>query len=99
MIDEGARHAGTGTRCVTLNRSWFLGAGITAAADMLKLSKERIAFVAFAGWDVAGAKWLGYPTSWNNRQTAARETPAAEPGGAGATLDDLLSWLGVSAAR
>jgi len=31
------------------------------------LAKEQIAFVAFAGWDGAGAAWFGYPTFWVNR--------------------------------
>jgi len=35
--------------------------------DTLKLQREEIAFAAFAGWDVAGAKWFGYPTFWVNR--------------------------------
>jgi len=35
--------------------------------DTLKLKREEIAFAAFAGWDVAGAKWFGYPTFWVNR--------------------------------
>jgi 2-haloacid dehalogenase len=37
------------------------------AVDAFKLPPERIAFVASAGWDVAGAKWFGYPTVWVNR--------------------------------
>lgn len=35
--------------------------------DTLKLKKEEILFVAFAGWDACGAKWFGYPTYWVNR--------------------------------
>jgi 2-haloacid dehalogenase len=67
--------------------------------ELLKLPKERIAFVAFAGWDAAGAKWFGYPTFWNNRQAAPPEALRAEADAAGATLDELLRWLGVPAAR
>jgi hypothetical protein len=37
--------------------------------DALALDADEILFVAFAGWDVAGAKWFGYPTFWNNRQS------------------------------
>jgi 2-haloacid dehalogenase len=65
--------------------------------DQLQLPKEQIAFVAFAGWDVAGAKWFGYPTFWNNRQSAAAEALDAAADAAGATLVELLQWLGVSA--
>jgi 2-haloacid dehalogenase len=32
------------------------------------LPREQMAFVAFAGWDAAGAKWFGYPTFWVNRR-------------------------------
>lgn len=64
--------------------------------DVLKLPKERIAFVAFAGWDVAGAKWFGYPTFWNNRQSTAPETLGVAADAAGATLSELLRWLRVS---
>lgn len=64
--------------------------------DVLKLPKERIAFVAFAGWDVAGAKWFGYRTFWNNRQSAAPETLGVAADAAGATLSELLRWLRVS---
>ena len=61
--------------------------------DVLQLGKGEILFVAFAGWDVAGAKWFGYPTFWNNRQSAAAEGLAVEPDGAGATLNDVVQFL------
>jgi 2-haloacid dehalogenase len=64
--------------------------------DVLELGKGEIMFVAFAGWDVAGAKWFGYPTFWNNRQGAAAEGLGVEPDGAGATLADLVKFLAVS---
>jgi 2-haloacid dehalogenase len=64
--------------------------------DVLKLPKERIAFVAFAGWDVAGAKWFGYPTFWNNRQSAPPEALGIEADAAGASLSELLRWLRVT---
>lgn len=42
-----------------------------AAYDMgpkaFHLEKHEIAFVAFGGWDAAGAKAFGYPTYWVNR--------------------------------
>ncbi len=37
------------------------------AVDAFKLPKEEIAFVAFAGWDAAGAKQFGYRTYWADR--------------------------------
>ena len=64
--------------------------------DLLRLPKERIAFVAFAGWDVAGAKWFGYPTFWNNRQSAPPETLGVNADADGATLAELLRWLRVT---
>lgn len=35
--------------------------------DAFGMPAASIAFVAFAGWDVAGAKAFGYPTYWANR--------------------------------
>jgi len=61
--------------------------------DILQLGKGEILFVAFAGWDVAGAKWFGYPTFWNNRQNAAAEGLDVEPDGIGATLADVVQFL------
>lgn len=63
--------------------------------DVLKLPKERIAFAAFAGWDVAGAEWFGYPTFWNNRQSAPPETLGVKADAEAATLSGLLQWLDV----
>jgi len=56
----------------------------------LHLKREEIVFVAFAGWDAAGAKWFGYPTFWANR----RHQPAAEMGvRPDATADDLTGLM------
>lgn len=43
------------------------------SVDAFGVPKEQIAFVAFAGWDVAGAKWFGHPTFWVNRAGAPPE--------------------------
>jgi 2-haloacid dehalogenase len=61
--------------------------------DALGLRKAEIMFVAYAGWDVAGAEWFGYPVFWNNRQGASLEELAAPPEGEGATLNDLVRFL------
>jgi 2-haloacid dehalogenase len=61
--------------------------------DVLGFRKEEILFVAFAGWDVAGAKWFGYPTFWVNRQRAPAEQLDAIADGTGGTLDDLTAFL------
>jgi 2-haloacid dehalogenase len=63
--------------------------------DALRLPRERILFVAFAGWDAAGAKQFGYPTFWVNRlQSPAEELGAPAPDGSGRSLTDLLLFLG-----
>jgi 2-haloacid dehalogenase len=62
--------------------------------DVLGADKRHIAFVASAGWDVAGARWFGYPTYWNNRLGAADEQLDAAADRAGPTLDELVRWVG-----
>lgn len=68
------------------------------ATDMLKLKRQEILFVAFAGWDVAGAKWFGYPTYWANRAQASSEELQVRADAEGADLDPLLTLLGVKMA-
>jgi len=43
------------------------------APAALSLPREQICFVAFAGWDVAGAKSFGHPVYWANRLGAMNE--------------------------
>jgi 2-haloacid dehalogenase len=61
--------------------------------DALKLKREEILFVAFAGWDAAGAKLFGYPTFWVNRQKLPMEKMDATPDGMGDTLTQLVRFL------
>jgi len=56
--------------------------------DAMKLTREEIAFVAFAGWDAAGAKAFGYRTFWVNRLKQPPEELGDLPD---ATADDLSS--------
>jgi 2-haloacid dehalogenase len=63
------------------------------AVQKLKLGKEQILFVPFAGWDMAGAKWFGYPTFWLNRLNSPGEELSAEPDGKGTTLNDVLEFV------
>jgi 2-haloacid dehalogenase len=63
------------------------------AVEKLKLRKENILFVPSAGWDMAGAKWFGYPTFWVNRFLATAEKLNAEPDGTGNNLDDLIKFI------
>jgi 2-haloacid dehalogenase len=60
--------------------------------DAFKLPKEQIAFTAFAGWDVAGATWFGYPTVWVNRLNSKPEGLDATPAATGPGLDALVKF-------
>jgi len=68
-------------------RSYELG------MDALSLKREDILFVAFAGWDAAGAKLFGYPTFWLNRQKLPAERLGATPDGAGDSFASLLRFV------
>ena len=61
--------------------------------DTLKLRREEIAFAAFAGWDVAGAKWFGYPTFWVNRAGFPGEELGASPDGVGKDMNSLINFV------
>ncbi len=99
MLDDGLRNAGLDGRfeaiistdqvrtCKPDPRAYQLG------VDTLRLPKEEILFVAFAGWDVAGAKWFGYPTYWVNRMNAPREELGADADAAGSSLGELVSFV------
>ena len=67
--------------------------------DALSVARDRILFVAFAGWDAAGARLFGYPTYWVNRQGLPAEELGVRPDGAGHSLKDLATFLGLSPAR
>jgi 2-haloacid dehalogenase len=57
------------------------------------LERSEILFVAFAGWDVAGAVWFGYPTYWLNRLGSVAEELDAAPLGTGTNLQSLFTFL------
>ena len=61
--------------------------------DSLKLRREEILFVAFAGWDAAGAKLFGYPTFWLNRQKLPAEKLDATPDATGESFGQLIQFL------
>lgn len=61
--------------------------------DVLAVKREEIAFAAFAGWDVAGAKWFGYPTFWVNRAGFPREELGVDADGVGNNLDKLVEFV------
>jgi 2-haloacid dehalogenase len=62
--------------------------------ETLKLPREEILFVAFAGWDAAGAKLFGYPTFWVNRLGLPPEELDVLPDATGSNLTDLLAFIG-----
>ena len=61
--------------------------------DAFKLKREEILFVAFGGWDAAGAKSFGYPTFWVNRLNLPVEELGVMPDGIGQTTADLVDYL------
>ena len=61
--------------------------------DALRLTREEIVFVPFAGWDAAGAKWFGYPTFWVNRLRLPVEELGVAPDASGENLADLLQFV------
>jgi 2-haloacid dehalogenase len=63
------------------------------AIDAFGVKREEILFVAFAGWDAAGAKSFGYPTFWVNRLDLPAEELGAIPDATGAGLKDLVSFV------
>jgi 2-haloacid dehalogenase len=67
------------------------------AIDAFGLKLEDIAFVAFAGWDVAGAKWFGYTTFWVNRLNLPVEELGVAPDAVGGSLDDVVRFVKASA--
>jgi 2-haloacid dehalogenase len=62
--------------------------------DAFGVKREEIAFAAFGGWDAAGAKAFGYPTFWVNRMNLPLEELSFAPDAIGATLRDLVSFVG-----
>jgi 2-haloacid dehalogenase len=61
--------------------------------DALRLTREEIIFVPFAGWDAAGAKWFGYPTFWVNRLNLPGEELGVAPDASGGNLADLVNFV------
>lgn len=55
--------------------------------------KEEILFAAFAGWDVVGAKWFGYPTYWVNRASAPLEELDAKADATSNNLIDMVRFI------
>jgi 2-haloacid dehalogenase len=63
--------------------------------DAFGLAPGDILFVAFGGWDAAGAKAFGYPTYWVNRLGLPPEELGLTVDGAGGDLHSLTDFLGL----
>jgi 2-haloacid dehalogenase len=63
--------------------------------DAFGLQREEIAFVAFAGWDAAGAKSFGYPTVWVNRLNAPTEHLGVLPDKIASNFEALPGLFGL----
>lgn len=63
------------------------------ALDAFGLTRGEIAFVAFAGWDLAGAKWFGYPTYWANRAGSTADSLGVTAGMEAADLSQLAAFV------
>ena len=57
------------------------------------MERNEIAFVAFGGWDAAGAKAFGYPTYWVNRQALPAEELGVRPDATGGNLQGLEEFV------
>jgi 2-haloacid dehalogenase len=66
------------------------------AIDAFDLERDQILFVAFAGWDAAGARSFGFPTYWVNRENQPSEELDVTPNATGANLNDLADYLRTS---
>jgi 2-haloacid dehalogenase len=85
MLDDGARRAGMRDQFDFILSTDGVKAAkpdpraYQMALDAFGLRRDEIAFVAFAGWDAAGATWFGYPTVWMNRSSTPPEELGATP--------------------
>jgi 2-haloacid dehalogenase len=99
MLDANIKHAGLEgvfEEAISTDRAKTYKPdprGYQLGPDALKLDREEILFVAFAGWDAAGAKLFGYPTYWVNRLRLPAEELGAMPDARGDGLSDLVSFL------
>ena len=63
--------------------------------DTFGLQKHEIAFVAFAGWDAAGARSFGFPTFWVNRLNLPSEQLEVAPDMEKNILGELPQFVGL----
>jgi len=65
------------------------------ASDSFGLARSQVAFVAFAGWDAAGARTFGFPTFWANRLNLPPEELGVNCDVSSASLEGLLKFAAV----
>jgi 2-haloacid dehalogenase len=65
----------------------------------LGFRREEIVFAPSAGWDVAGARWFGFPTFWVNRLYAPEEELGVSAEASGAAMAELVSFATRGGAR
>jgi 2-haloacid dehalogenase len=61
--------------------------------DRLHLEKSDMLFVAFGGWDAAGAKSFGYPTVWLNRLNQPFEELGSRPDETFTDLNGVVDFV------
>jgi 2-haloacid dehalogenase len=99
ILDAGIQHAGLGNifeHVLSTDKIKTYKPDPRAyqmAVDAFGLKKEEILFVAFAGWDAAGAKSFGYTTFWVNRLNLPAERLGVSPDGVGQNLKDLVGFV------
>jgi 2-haloacid dehalogenase len=99
MLDGGARRAGFREQFDAVLSTDRVRAAkpdpraYQLAVDEFRLPKNEIAFVAFAGWDAAGASWFGYPTIWTNRGAAPADHLDASPTLVCSTLSEVVGYV------
>jgi 2-haloacid dehalogenase len=65
------------------------------APSHFALPPSQVAFVAFGGWDAAGAKAFGFPTYWVNRLSMPQEHLGAAADQVSAGLAELPQFIGL----
>jgi 2-haloacid dehalogenase len=102
MLDDGARRSGIRDAFEHVLSTDHVRAAkpdpraYRMAVDAFGIPRDQIAFVAFAGWDAAGAAWFGYPTVWTNRLSAPAEELGGAPAVTGSDLSAVASFVGAS---
>jgi 2-haloacid dehalogenase len=61
-----------------------------------RVPRDRILFVAFGGWDAAGARSFGFRTIWVNRLDSIEEELGVKPNAMGRDLDEVARYAKAS---